>query len=165
MLELQWSDKEVAAAGLSAANLDAIKKAYLRLSKKEQTEAARVREKEMKALRKLVDTLAPKVWAALEKIGVDVRKLDVQLQDLQKKPSPAKIRRIEQLGAKYELGLQKELASVGINEAAIVEKLLSIINPPLNAHVERRGLFTFVVTSVSTKGPRIMKIRNSRKEK
>jgi hypothetical protein len=45
MLELRWSDEEVAASGLSAANLDAIKRAYSKLYRKEQTQVARAREK------------------------------------------------------------------------------------------------------------------------
>lgn len=164
MLELQLSDEEVAATGLSAANVDKIKKEYLKLSKKEQTEAARAKDKEMKALEKLVKSLMPKVSVALKKVGVDVKKMDLQVKDLQKKSSPAKIRQIEKLAGNSEVELQKELASAGINESAVVEQLLSIIKPPSDAHVERRGLFTISVTTLN-KGSRDMKAFKSRKEK
>jgi len=165
MPELQWSEKDIAAAGIPAANLDAIKKAYFKLSEKEQTEAARAREKQMKALEKLANTLAPKLRIALEKTGVDLKKLDLQLQDLQKKPSAEKFRKIEQSVGENELELQKELAAAGINEAAVVEKLLSIIGPSPADRVERRGLFTIVVTSTSPKGFRDTKNRKTGKEK
>jgi hypothetical protein len=119
----------------------------------------------MKALGKLAKTLAPKMSTALEKIGVDVKKLELELQNQHKKPTAGKIPQIKQLNKKDELKLKKELESVGINEAATVEKLLSIINPPPDARVETCDLLTFVVTSVDMKAPRRIKGRKSRREK
>ena len=48
----------------------------------------------MKALGKLAKTLAPKMSTALEKIGVDVKKLELELQNQHKNRLQGKFRRL-----------------------------------------------------------------------